>query len=76
MQDRYALRRCGSDDHFTDKLLEMFEDMSMQLQKLKKIVEEMKEQEVEYVKIIDKLIHQHLKTHYVFWLLNHIAIYP
>ena len=64
-----ALKRCGSDDHFIDKLLEMFEGMSMQLQKLKKIVEDMKEQEGEYVKTIaiNELIHQHLKTHYIYY---------
>ena len=63
-----ALRRCGNDDHFIDKLLEMFEGMSMQLQKLKKIVEDTKEQEGKHVKTIlmNLFTMQHLKTHYIF----------
>ena len=51
-----ALRGCGSDDHFIDELLETFERMSIQLQRLKKIVEKKKELEGVYVRAIDKLI--------------------
>ena len=43
-----ALRVSGSDNHFIDQLLETFEEMSMQLQRLKKTVEEMKELEDKY----------------------------
>ena len=51
-----ALRGCGSDDHFIDELLETFERMSIQLQRLKKIVEKKKELEGVYVRAINKLI--------------------
>ena len=54
-----ALRVSGSDNHFIDQLLEAFEEMSMQLQRLKKTVEEMKELEDKYVRAIDELMYYH-----------------
>ena len=54
-----ALRVSGSDNHFIDQLLETFEEMSMQLQRLKKTVEEMKELEDKYVRAIDELMYYH-----------------
>ena len=54
-----ALRGCGSDNYFINELLETFEGMSMQLQRLKKTVEEMKELEGVYVKAIDELTYHH-----------------
>ena len=58
-----GLRGSGNDDYFIDKLLETFEEKSMQLQRLKETVEEMKQLEGEYVKTIDELmIQQHNKT--------------
>ena len=57
-----ALRGPGSDNYFIDKLLEVFEEKSMQLQRQKKAVEEMKEQEDEYVNTIDELMEQREKT--------------
>ena len=53
-----GLRGSGNDDYFIDKLLETFEERSMQLQRLKETMEEMKQLEGEYVKTIDELMHQ------------------
>ena len=54
-----ALRGSVNDDQFIDKLLEIFEEKSMNLQRLKETVEKMKQVESEYVKTIDELMHQH-----------------
>ena len=54
-----ALRVSGSDNHFIDQLLETIEEMGIQLQRLKKTVEEMKELEDKYVRAIDKLMYYH-----------------
>ena len=57
-----GLRRSGNNDYFIVKLLETFEEKSMQLQRLKETVEEMKQLEGEYAKTIDELMLQHHKT--------------
>ena len=53
-----ALRGPESDNDFIDELLETFEEKSMQLQRQKKTVEEMKEQEGEYINTIDDLMEE------------------
>ena len=53
------MRGCGSDDHFIDELLERFEWMSIQLQRLKETVEKKKELEGVYVMAIDELTYRH-----------------
>ena len=53
---RDALRRFVGDDNFINKLLETFEEKTIQLQSLKKIVEEAKAVRSEYVKTIDELM--------------------
>ena len=57
-----ALRGSGSGDHFIDELLATFEEESMELQWQKKTVEEVKEQQGEYVNAIDELMDQHHKS--------------
>ena len=57
-----ALRESRNDHHFIDELLEMFERNSMQLQRLNKTIEEMKEVEDIYIKARDDLMHHHEKV--------------
>ena len=57
-----ALRESGIDNNFFGELLNMFERKSMDLEKLKNTVEEMKELEDDYAKTIDELVEDHEKV--------------
>ena len=57
-----ALRESAIGNNFLDELLRMFERKSMELEKLKKTVEEMKELEEEYAKTIYELVDDHEKV--------------
>ena len=57
-----TLREFVSDDNFVNKLMETFEEKSIQLQSLKETVDEAKALESEYVKTIDELMYQHHET--------------
>ena len=56
-----ALRESGIGNNFFGELLGMFERKSMQLEKLKKTVEEMKELEEDYAMTINELVDDHEK---------------
>ena len=57
-----GLRESGSNNHFIDEVLETFEEESMQLQKQKKTVEEMREHQGDYVNTTDEIVEQHQKA--------------
>ena len=57
-----ALRESGIGNNFFGELLGMFERKSMELEKLKKTVEEMKELEEDYAMTINKLVDDHEKV--------------
>ena len=56
-----ALREYGIGNNFFDELLRMFERKSMELERLRKTVEEMKELEEDYAKTIYELVDDHEK---------------
>ena len=57
-----ALRESGIGNNFFGELLGMFERKSMELEKLKKTVEEMKELEEDYAMTINELVDDHEKV--------------
>ena len=56
-----ALRGHGRDNGFIDKLLETFEGKSVQLDKLKKTIRDMKRLENEYEALINELMDDYQK---------------
>ena len=57
-----ALRESGIDNNFFDELLKMFERKSMDLEKLKRTVGEMKKLEDDYAKTINELVEDREKV--------------
>ena len=57
-----ALRGCDNDNNFFNKLLGTFEGKSMELERLKKTLKEMKGLKEDYVMFINELEDQHQKA--------------
>ena len=74
-----TLRGFVSDNNFVNKLMETFEEKSIQLQSLKETVDEARVLESEYVKTIDELMHQYHETikekdHEIDYLRNNLQV--